>query len=202
VLADHGYFPPETLDTFCERHSPLGGHPERELELGIEASTGALGHGLPLAVGMALAHQRRRTGVRVFVVVGDGELNEGSMWEALLLAAKHQLSNLTVVVDHNAQQLHGPLAQVLPMEPLRAKLDAFGATTLETDGHAPALLREAFHRLASRASGPPGVVICRTIKGKGLAAAEQNPAWHYKYTLGEKVLKEIADEWAGQSGGA
>jgi transketolase len=199
VLADQGYFPHATLDTFCARHSPLGGHPEREVDLGIEASTGSLGHGLPFAVGIALAHRRRADAVRVFVIVGDGELNEGSNWEAMLMASKHQLNNLTVIVDHNAQQLHGALEKVLPMYPLRTKFEAFGASVIETDGHRPDLLLEAFERTSSRESGPPGVIICHTIKGKGLTCAEQNPSWHYKRAFGAKGIQEIADHWAGQS---
>jgi transketolase len=198
ALADQGYFAPERLDTFCERHSPLGGHPEYAPELGIEASTGSLGHGLPIAVGMALGHRRKNDGVRVFVIVGDGELNEGSCWEALLIASKHQLANLTVIVDHNAQQLHGPLEHVSAMQPLRAKLEAFGALTLETDGHNPVALLEAFSRVSTRDGGPPGAMICHTIKGKGLAAAEQNPLWHYKRSFGEQGIREIETLWAAR----
>jgi transketolase len=198
ILADKGYLPPEMLDTFCERHSPLGGHPEFDQKLGVEASTGALGHGLPIGVGVALANQLRRNTRRVFVVVGDGELNEGSNWEAMLLAAKHRLSNLTVLVDHNAQQLHGPIEDVLPLAPLQAKIAAFGALTLEADGHSPASLRQALE-LAVQESTRPQVVICRTIKGKGLAAAEHNPSWHYKRTFGPALIQEIGDLWAGQS---
>jgi transketolase len=199
VLADQGYFPATVLDTFCARHSPLGGHPERELHLGIEASTGALGHGLPIAVGMALGHRRRSDGVRVFVVVGDGELNEGSNWEALLMASKYQLSNLTVIVDHNADQLYGPLEKVLPLHSLRAKFEAFGALVTETDGHNPPALAQALTQISSRSSGPAGAVLCHTVKGKGLKAAERNPAWHYKRGLGEKGIREIAAEWAAPS---
>lgn len=192
VLADHGYIPLETLDTVCERHSPIGGHPERQLALGIEASTGALGHGLPLAVGIALALQLRRTQVRVFVVVGDGELNEGSNWEALLIAAKHQLHNLIVIVDHNRQQLNGPQDQVMPMEPLRAKFESFGAHVLEADGHNPKQLSEVLICARARQAGPPLALICHTIKGKGWAFAEHNPAWHYRRTFGETGIQEIA----------
>lgn len=200
VLVDQGYFPPSTLDTFCARHSPLGGHPERQVELGIEASTGSLGHGLPIAVGIALAHRRRGNSVRVFVIVGDGELNEGSNWEAMLMASKHQLSNLIVIVDHNAQQLHGSVEKILPMHPLAAKFEAFGATTLVTDGHRPDLLLKAFDHVSSERPGPPHAIVCRTIKGKGLACAEQNPLWHYRRAFGEKGIKEIADQWAGPLG--
>jgi transketolase len=196
VLADQGYFPVETLETFCARHSPLGGHPERQLNLGIEASTGALGHGMPFAVGIALAHRRLRTGVRVFVIVGDGELNEGSNWEAMLLASKHQLDNLTIIVDHNSQQLHGPLEMVLPIAPLRPKLEAFGLHVLETDGHSPAQLLEAFNQAPPHAASRPRALICRTIKGKGWNDAEQNPMWHYKRTFGEELIKRISERWA------
>lgn len=198
ALADQGYFAHEMLDTFCERHSPLGGHPEYAPEMGIEASTGSLGHGLPIAVGMALGHRRKKDGVRVFVIVGDGELNEGSCWEALMLASKHRLSNLTIIVDHNAQQLHGPLEKVSAMHPLRAKFEAFGALTFETNGHNPTALLETFNRVSSRDSGLPGAIICHTIKGKGLAAAEQNPAWHYKRSFGEKGIQEIETLWASR----
>jgi transketolase len=195
ILVDKGYIAPGTLDTVCQWQSPLGGHPERQLSLGIEASTGSLGHGLPLAVGIALAHRRREDSVRVYVIVGDGELAEGSNWEALLMAAKYQLSNLTVIVDHNGQQIYGTLDTVLPLAPLRAKLEAFGALTFETDGHSPRLLRETFARTASRAAaGPPSAVICHTIKGRGFAAAERNTMWHYKRGFSESEIRQMAAE--------
>lgn len=197
VLADQGYFPHATLDAFCEWRSPLGGHPERQLELGIEASTGSLGHGLPIAVGMALAHRRLGNAVRVYVVVGDGELNEGSNWEAMLMASKHQLSNLIVIIDFNSQQLHGPLEKVLPMQPLRAKFDAFGAKTIEVDGHSPSLLLASLKDASSVECGPPKVIICQTVKGRGLAFAEQNPLWHYRRGFEAEMLKDIANQLAG-----
>lgn len=196
VLADQGYIDHATLDTFCQWRSPLGGHPERQLELGIEASTGSLGHGLPLAVGMALAHRRLKDAVRVFVIVGDGELNEGSNWEALLLAAKHQLSNLTVIVDHNKQQLNGALEKVLPLGSLRTKFDAFGAATMEVDGHDPQQLLKAFEQLSTRNAGPPGALIAHTVKGRGLAVAEHNPAWHYRRSFGKAGIEELQTLWA------
>lgn len=200
ILADHGYFPHAVLDTFCARNSPLGGHPEQEPHLGIEASTGALGHGLPIAVGMALGHRRRGNDVRVFVIVGDGELEEGSNWEALLTASKHQLSNLTVIVDHNADQLYGPIEKVLPLNSLRAKFEAFGALVAEADGHDPAALTEVITHVASRPLGSVGAVLCHTVKGKGLKKAERNPAWHYKRGFGAAGIEEIAAEWAAPNG--
>jgi transketolase len=199
LLADQGYFPHETLDRFCEWGSPLGGHPERDLELGFEASTGALGHGLPFGVGMALANRRRGKTSRVFVVVGDGELNEGSCWEALLLACKHRLSNLTVIVDRNAQQQCGPCDAVLPMEPLRSKFASFGADAIEVDGHSTDLLLDAFRWATSQKSGPPHVVICQTVKGKGIPVAEHNAEWHYRRGIGEEMIAQIAERWAAKS---
>jgi transketolase len=197
VLVDQGYIPASTLDTFCERHSPLGGHPERQVELGIEASTGALGHGLPLGVGIALAHRRRGTGVRVFVVVGDGELNEGSNWEALLTATKYQLANLTVVVDNNCQQQGGPTSVVLPIDPLLPKFEAFGAYALEADGHCMQELTDTLTRMTARTSGPPGVLVCHTIKGKGFSVAEHNPHWHYQRGFPKETVELLTRELSG-----
>ena len=191
LLADHGYFPLEHLDTFCSSNAPLGGHPERGLEMGIEASTGALGHGLPLAAGVAIAHRRRKSFARIYVIVGDGELNEGSNWEALLIASKYKLNNLTVIVDNNADQICGPIETILPLEPLRAKFDAFGAETMDVDGHDLTQLRAAFDYRVPATPGRPRVVICHTIKGKGLPFAERNPAWHYKRRFEPDLIKEI-----------
>lgn len=198
VLADNGYFPVELLDTFCARHSPLGGHPERDIERGIEASTGALGHGFPYAVGIAVAHQRLRDGVRVFAVVGDGELNEGSNWEALLIAAKYRLSNLVLVVDNNGQQISGDLERVLPMEPFRAKLEAFGARVIEVNGHHVDDLVGAFQE-ASECSDRPVALVCRTVKGKGLLEAERNPEWHYKRTITDDIARSMNAQWRSRS---
>jgi transketolase len=202
ILADQGYIPHEMLDRFCERNALLGGHPERALELGIEASTGALGHGLPFATGMALAHRRLGTGVRIFVVVGDGELNEGSNWEAIMMASKHQLSNLIVIVDHNRQQQGAPTDEVLPLGSLRAKFEAFGAEVSEADGHSPAELLKVFKRASAAQSGPPRVVVCHTVKGKGFAAAEHNASWHYRRGFEAELVKELTAAWAAESGRA
>lgn len=197
LLVDQGYIPIQTLDTFCERHSPLGGHPERHVELGIEASTGALGHGLPLGVGMALAHKRRGTDVRVFVVVGDGELNEGSNWEALLVAIKYQLVNLTIIIDNNRQQQGGATAEILPMDPLLPKFEAFGAYALEVDGHSMQELTQALTRMTARTSGPPAALVCHTIKGKGLSFAEHSAHWHYRRGFTKELKESIASELSG-----
>jgi transketolase len=197
ILADKGYFPADLLETFCQRHSPLGGHPEKNLQIGIEASTGSLGHGLPIASGIALAFRRRRSSARVFVVVGDGEFNEGSNWEALMIAAKYRLTNLVVLVDNNGMQLNGPIENVLPLEPLRDKFQAFGAIATDVDGHDPELLRQALGTACSREEAAPRVVICHTIKGRGLPFAEQNPAWHYRRSFSRELAQEITEHWSG-----
>jgi len=191
VLADRGYFPPSQLEQFCARHSPLGGHPERAISMGIEATTGALGHGLPIAAGVALAHKRRADGVRIFVIVGDGELNEGSNWEAMLLASKYQLNNLVLVVDRNGQQCYGNTETVMPLGPLTEKIQAFGFCATEADGHSLASLHRAFERATRNGTTTPQAVICRTVKGKGLRVAEHDPAWHYRHEIDEHDVRSI-----------
>jgi transketolase len=147
MLADKGFFPLETLDTFCRRDSILGGHPEASKVPGVEASTGALGHGLSYGVGMALAARIRRRDSRVIVVMGDGEINEGSVWEAALCAGKHGLSNLTAVIDYNKLQSAGPTREIQDLEPLADKWRAFNFAVAEVDGHDVAALRAVFARL-------------------------------------------------------
>ncbi len=189
VLADLGYFPVEALRTFCRRDSFLGGHPEVGKVPGVEASTGALGHGLPIGLGMALAARIRKADTRVVVVMGDGEINEGSVWEAAMCAGKHGLANLTAVVDYNKLQSYGPVSQVQPLEPLADKWRAFGFDAVEVDGHDVDELRRAF---APRAGAhKPSAVICHTIKGKGLEFAEGDPAWHHKNRIDAKMAAEM-----------
>jgi transketolase len=178
VLADAGYFPVDELKSFCRRDSFLGGHPEAGKIPGVEASTGALGHGFPIGLGMALAARIRGADTRVFVVMGDGEINEGSVWEAAMCAGKHGLTNLTAIIDYNKLQSYGPVADVQPLEPLADKWRAFGFDAVETDGHDVAQLRQAFSsRIGARR---PLALICHTVKGRGLPFAENDPAWHHK----------------------
>ena len=178
VLADKGFFPLEALKGFCRYDSILGGHPEFGRVPGVEASTGALGHGLSIGVGFALAARMRGRGNRVFVVMGDGEINEGSVWEAAMSAAKHRLGNLVAIIDRNGLQSYGPTSAVLDLEPLADKWRAFGFEVMDVDGHDLAQLRTAF-AVQSPWSHQPRTVICRTIKGRGIPAAEHNPAWHH-----------------------
>src|SRR6266851_9895871 len=144
ILADKGFFPIETLDTFCHRNSILGGHPEATKIPGVEASTGALGHGLSIGVGMALAARIQKRNSRVFVVMGDGEINEGSVWEAAMCAGKHKLSKLTAIIDYNKIQSAGFTRDIQDLEPLVDKWRAFGFAATDVDGHDVRALRSLF----------------------------------------------------------
>lgn len=183
LLADKGFFPIDELRRQCAPGAMLGGHPERAHIPGVEASTGSLGHGVSIGVGFALAARMRRRPSRVFVVTGDGELDEGSNWEAAMSAAKHRLDNLIVLVDYNKLQSSGPVKDVLDLEPLADKWRAFGWEPREVDGHDVAALRKALAEIPF-AAGRPGVLICHTVKGKGLDFAEHNPLWHHKAKVG------------------
>jgi transketolase len=179
MLADKGFIPVETLDTFCRVDSILGGHPEASKVPGVEASTGALGHGLSVGVGMALAARIQNRDSRIFVVLGDGEINEGSVWEAALCAGKHRLANLTAIIDYNKIQSAGPTREIQDLEPLLDKWRAFNFATAEVDGHDVSALRTVFRRLPF-AADRPSAVICHTVKGKGISFAENDANWHHK----------------------
>lgn len=192
ILADKGFFSENELRTFCKPHSRLGGHPERNKAPGIEASTGALGHGLPLGVGMAIAAKIRKQSHRVVVVVGDGEINEGSVWEAAMCASKHKLSNLLVMVDYNKLQSYGLSSEVLNLEPLIDKWISFGFLVREVDGHDIAAL-ERLLALVPLNNHQPTAIICHTIKGRGLPFAEGQAEWHHKSGI---KTEEIAAMYA------
>jgi transketolase len=176
ILADKGFFPAEEMGRYCRPEGILGGHPEHTKVPGVEASTGSLGHGLPMGMGMAMALRGK---ARVFVIVGDGECDEGSVWECALHAAKHRLDNLTVLVDYNHLQSYGPTAEVMPLDPLGDKWRAFGFAVTELDGHDLGALRAALGRVPL-APGRPSALICHTVKGKGVPLMEHNPDWHHK----------------------
>jgi transketolase len=175
MLVDKGLVDAKELDRFCRADGMLGGHPEHHIP-GIAVSTGSLGHGLSLAIGIALA--KRHT--RVFVICGDGEINEGSIWEAALCAGKHKLSNLTVIVDYNKRQSYGPTHEVQPLEPLVSKWIAFGFSTREVDGHDVSQLQWHLHHSHPHVTTRPTVIIAHTVKGKGVTAIENHPFWHHK----------------------
>ena len=190
MLADKGFIGPDTLDTFCHRDSILGGHPEAGKVPGVEASTGALGHGLSVGLGMALAVRAQKRDSRVFVVMGDGEINEGSVWEAAMCAGKHKLTNLTAVVDYNKVQSAGPTREIQDLEPLADKWRAFGFTPRDVDGHDVTALRNVFRQLPLSADRP-SAIICHTVKGKGIPFAENDPNWHHKAKLSAETVSQM-----------
>jgi transketolase len=190
LLAEKGFFPLEVLDTFCRRDSILGGHPEAGKVPGVEASTGALGHGLPIGVGRAMGLRIKKSDARVFIITGDGEINEGSVWEAALSASKHGLSNLTWMIDYNKVQSAGPTQEILPLEPLADKLRAFGFAVAEVDGHDVAALRRVL-RSVPLDRARPSAIICHTVKGKGIAFAENDANWHHKSSINKELVGQL-----------
>lgn len=189
VLADKGFFPLDELKQQCRPGAKLGGHPERGHVPGVEASTGSLGHGLSIGIGMALAARMQKRDSRVFVIMGDGELDEGSVWEAALGAAKHGLDNLVAILDYNKIQSAGFVKDILNLEPLADKWRAFGFAVREVDGHDVAALKATL-QAAPFEPGKPNFLICHTIKGKGFDFAENNPSWHHKAkVLPDDVLR-------------
>jgi transketolase len=192
TLAARGFFPLEWLKTYMDPLSLLNGHPDRNKLPGVEANTGPLGHGLPIAVGAALAARMRRESWRVFVLTGDGELQEGSNWEAAMTAQQYGLDNLTVIVDRNRIQQSDFTENTIRMEPLAARWSAFGFAVEEVDGHDPAALLERFARLPFE-RGKPSCLIANTIKGKGVSFAENQPAWHHGVPSSEQLAAAAAE---------
>jgi len=178
ILADKGFFPEAELSRFCKSDGLLGGHPEHHIP-GVEASTGSLGHGMSIALGFALNARSIGAPHRTFVVIGDGESNEGSIWEAALSAGKHRLGNFTVLTDYNKHQSYGSTAEVQTLEPLADKWRAFGFAAVDVDGHDVAALRDVLTRVPLDPARPTAV-ICHTVKGKGITFAENNMAWHHQ----------------------
>jgi len=190
ILADKGFFPTAEFDRFCAADGILGGHPDANKVPGVEASTGALGHGLSIGLGMALHLRLARSKSRVFVVLGDGECNEGSVWEAAMCAGKHRLTNLIAIIDYNKHQAFGATREVQDLEPLADKWRAFGFAVLEVDGHDIGELRRAFAALPLEPN-QPSAIIAHTIKGKGAAHAENNMKWHHKNKVTDAELSSL-----------
>jgi transketolase len=176
ALAARGFIPETELATYCRNGTRLAGHASHHVP-GVELSTGSLGHGLPVATGMALAGAWDASPSRVFVLLSDGELDEGSNWEAALFAAHHGLERLTAIIDANGLQSLAPVAETLRLEPLAAKWESFGWEAVACDGHDLAALRDV---LSSPPAGRPRAVIARTIKGKGVSFMEHRVLWHYR----------------------
>lgn len=177
TLAEAGFIPVDMLQTYMKPLSKLNGHPNRNYVPGVEANTGPLGHGLPIAVGVAVAGKMDKANFRVFVVTGDGELQEGSNWEAAMAAGHHRLANLTLIIDRNTLQQGARVSETNDVEPLADKWRAFGWDVIESDGHDPASLLDAFAPVEGR--NRPLCVIAHTIKGKGVSYMEDQVGWHH-----------------------
>jgi transketolase len=191
-LANAGYFPKEQLMTLRKLGSALQGHPHSGSVPGIENSSGPLGQGISMAVGMALVGKREGKTWRVYTITGDGEHNEGQVWEALLLASKYNLHNLVVIVDRNSIQIDGTTEDVLPLEPFSDKYRAFGWNVLELDGNDMGLVMNAFKSIPSNEK--PTVIIADIVPGKGVSFMEGQYGWHGKSPNkeeGEKAIKEL-----------
>ncbi len=186
ILAEKGFITKETLDTFAKFDSSLGGHPDRTKIPGVETSTGSLGHGLPMAVGLALGMKIRKQRSRVFTIIGDGECNEGTVWESALLSAHHKLNNLYCIVDYNHSN-----DRSLVLGDIRKKFESFNWHTIEIDGHNH---EEIFKALSYKSTDKPIVIIANTVKGKGVKSMEHNPEWHHKSPNPEELealIKEL-----------
>jgi transketolase len=190
VLADCGFFPATELETLCRYRSPFVGHPTRKVP-GIEHNTGALGHGLSFSVGLALGAKMDQAGFRVFTLLGDGELAEGSNWEAAMAAAHYRLANLTAIIDCNTLQITGRTRDVMNFEPLAEKFAAFGWAVRQVDGHDLAALTDALQ--APLAAARPGVVIARTVKGRGVSFMEDAAKWHHGVPSDEEYTRALAE---------
>lgn len=188
VLARRGYFPVAELNTFECLGSRLQGHPDCLLTPGVELSTGSLGQGLSFAVGVALAARKRGLGTRVFCILGDGETEEGNVWEAAMSASKFKLDNLVAIVDYNNLQ-GGFTREVMPsLEPFGAKWEAFGWHVIDVDGHDLGALLGAYRKAAATPERST-LVIARTVKGKGVSFMENNPEWHGKKLEGGELAQ-------------
>lgn len=192
VLAERGFFPVEQLETCYQKGSKLGGHATSHGVPGIEVSTGSLGHGLPVGCGMALAGKREGKSYRVFVLLSDGELDEGSNWEAILFAPQHRLDNLVAIVDFNKIQSFGTVADVLDLNPLADKWRAFRWAIREVDGHDHRQIKSALDAVPFE-RGRPSVIIAHTVKGKGVSFMENQLAWHYKSPDAEQLARAMAE---------
>ncbi len=193
VLAETGFFPTSKLETHYQDGSDLSGHVSHKGIPGVELSTGSLGHGLGVGAGFAKAAKLKGSGHRCFVLMSDGECDEGSVWEAALFSAHHQLDNLVAIVDYNKIQSLAPVAETMGLEPFADKWRSFGWQVGEVDGHDHEALSEVFGALP-RGQGKPQVVIAHTVKGKGVSFMENQVLWHYRCARGDEfdaALKEL-----------
>ena len=196
VLAELGFFPLEKLNTHYRDGSDLSGHVTHKGNPGIEFSTGSLGHGLSVAVGMAYAAKKTGGTHKVYCLLSDGECDEGSVWEAILFAAHHQLDNLVAVIDYNKIQSLDFVRTTLALEPFADKWSSFGWAAREVDGHDHCAIEQSLRDVPLVGAGKPSCIIAHTIKGKGVSFMENTVLWHYRTAKGEEfdaALKELED---------
>jgi transketolase len=192
VLAERGFFPTTWLDDFYQDGSRLAGHATHSGVPGVEASTGSLGHGLPIACGMALAGKRDKRAFRVFALLSDGECDEGSTWEAILFAGHHKLDNLIAIVDYNKIQSLGSVKEVLDLDPLADKWRAFGWAVREINGHDIAQIEQSLGAVPFEANCP-SCIVAHTVKGKGVSFMENELLWHYRAPDEEELARALTE---------
>jgi transketolase len=188
TLAKRGFFPLDLLKTYAQHGSCLAEHPGPQCAPGVEVATGSLGHGLSIGLGMALAGRIQEQSYKVYVLMSDGECNEGSVWEAAMFAPIHRINNVIAVIDFNKWQATGRSCEVMAIEPLKQKWEAFGWSTHELDGHDLQELLTTLKNIPDNSSRP-SVVIAHTVKGKGISFMEDDNNWHYRIPTAEEVLK-------------
>jgi transketolase len=196
VMAYTGYFPKSELIKLRKLGSPLQGHPDRKRLPGVEFSTGSLGQGLSVGLGMALAAKLDKKDYKTIVILGDGEMQEGQCWEAIMAAPKFNCDNLIAIVDHNNGQIDGPVNQVMPIEPLKAKFESFHWDTMSIDGHDLKAIDKAL-TWAKKPEGKPKVILAGTVKGKYVSFMEHNIAWHGNAPKKEDADKAVAEILGG-----
>ncbi|MFT8180111.1 transketolase [Mycobacteroides chelonae] len=197
ILADVGYFDPSELESYTRLGSPFGDHPDMKKVRGVDFSSGSLGHGLSIAVGMALAGRVSRRLYRTFCMLGDGELHEGQIWEAANAAGHYRLGQLVAIVDRNMLCIDGFTDDVMAVEPIEDRFGAFGWQTHRVDGHDLDALLDVFDSLPNVQDGPPQLIVADTVKGRGVRLMEYNPDWHVGNLVGADYDNVIAELEAG-----
>ncbi|OZT77518.1 MULTISPECIES: transketolase [Salinicoccus] len=196
ILADVGFFPKEELDTYTQLGSAFGDHPDMNKIKGIDFGSGSIGHGLSVGVGMSLGARLDNEDYRSFILMGDGELQEGQVWEAAMSAANFKLGNLVAIVDNNKVTVDGNTAELMGIEPIKDKWESFGWNVIEIDGHDIEQLIHTFDNLPPADSDVPTAIICDTVAGKGVSFMEHGYEWHVA-NLGEDDIKRAIEEIEG-----
>ena len=193
VLANSGFFETAILDSYCEDGSLIGGHVTFGKVPGIPFSTGSLGHGLPLGIGLALARKRSNANSFVYVVMSDGECDEGTTWESALIANQFEVGNLVAIIDRNRLQSFGDTEETISLEPFKSKWESFGWNVSEVDGHDHEAMKEIISNIRKSVSSKPNVIIANTIKGKGISFMENQVVWHYRPPSDEQLAAALLE---------